>query len=135
MPAQKGRLFTIKMNTTGTTFVAVAGMREPSITINNEAVDVTTSDDSGIRKLLEGGGVTSMSVKATGVYMDDTTFNTLRAASLTNTHKKMQVSVPGTPVKTYEADFMIATVEENGTYNGSVNYSLTLESAGAITLT
>ncbi|WP_407816106.1 phage tail tube protein, partial [Staphylococcus aureus] len=59
----------------------------------------------------------------------------IRVAANTNVHKRFQVVVPGTAVKTYEGEFMIASFEEAGSYNGSVTYNLTLESAGVVTIT
>ncbi len=134
MVAQKGRNVLVKYNTTGSTYVAAAGSREVTLTINNEPVDITNSDDSGIRKLLEGAGVNSVSIKLQGVYVDDAVVNTLRTLALTNAHGNFQTVIPGTVTRTYQGSFMIATFEEAGTYNGSVTYNLTLESAGAVTI-
>jgi TP901-1 family phage major tail protein len=135
VPAQKGRLALVKYNTTGTTYATIGGSREVTLTINNEPVDITSSDDAGIRKLLEGAGVSSTSVKLQGVYMEDAGITALRVAANTNVHKKFQVVIPGTVVKTYEGEFMIASFEEAGSYNGMVTYNLTLESAGVVTIT
>lgn len=134
MVAQKGRNLLVKYNTAGSTYVAVAGSREVTLTINNEPVDITNSDDSGIRKLLEGAGVGSVSIKAQGVYVDDAVVNTLRTLALTNAHANFQLVVPGTVTRTYQGSFMLATFEEAGTYNGSVTYNLTLESAAQVTI-
>ncbi|WP_036305389.1 phage major tail protein, TP901-1 family [Methylopila sp. 73B] len=132
----KGRDVLLKLNTVSTTFVTVGGAREATITINNEAVDVTSSDDAGIRKLLEGAGVNSISVKMSGVYIDDAPSTAIRSAAMTNAHKKFQIVMPKTSgTYVYEGLFMIASLEEAGTYNGMITYSLTLESAGAVTLT
>jgi TP901-1 family phage major tail protein len=135
VPAQKGRLFLVKYNTTSTTFVTIGGSREATLTINNEPVDITNSDDAGIRKLLEGAGVSSTSIKLQGVYMEDAAITAIRVAANTNVHKKFQVVVPGTAVKTYEGEFMVASFEEAGSYNNTVTYNLTLESAGVVTIT
>jgi len=135
VPAQKGRLLLVKFNTTGTTYVTIGGSREVTLTINNEPVDITNSDDSGIRKLLENAGVSSTSIKLQGIYIEDAAATAIRVAANTNVHKRFQVVVPGTAVKTYEGEFMIASFEEAGSYNGSVTYNLTLESAGVVTIT
>lgn len=135
MPAQKGRLLLVKYNTTGTTFVTIGGSREVTITINNEPVDITNSDDAGIRKLLEGAGVSSTSVKVQGIYIEDAAAAAIRVLANTNVHKKFQVVIPGTAAKTYEGEFMVASFEEAGSYNNTVTYNLTLESAGVVTIT
>lgn len=134
MPAQKGRLAVVKYNTTGTTYVVIGGAREMTLTINNEPVDITNADDAGIRKLLEGAGVNSTSIKLQGVYVEDAAATAIRVAANTNVHKKFQVVIPGTATKTYEGEFMVASFEEGASYNNTVTYNLTLESAGAVTI-
>lgn len=133
MVAQKGRLLLVK-RWNGSAYVAVGGSREKTITINNEPVDVTNDDSSGIRTLLEGGGITSHTIKLQGVYVDDASVNALRVDANTNVHNNYQLVVPGTPGRTYQGRFMLATFEESGVHNESVMYSLTLESDGPVTI-
>ena len=65
MAAQKGSAMLLKVDISGTA-TTVAGLRSTSISMNDEAVDVTTKDSSGLRQLLAGGGVQSFS--ASGSY-------------------------------------------------------------------
>lgn len=134
MAAQKGRNVLVKYNSTGSTYVAVGGAREATLTINNEPVDITNSDDAGIRKLLEGAGVTSVSIKLQGVYVEDAASTAIRTDALTNAHRSYQFVVPGAAAKTYQGSFMVASYEEAGSYNGAATYNITYESAGAVTL-
>lgn len=134
MAAQKGRNVLVKYNTTGSTYVAVGGAREMTLTIANEPVDITNADDAGVRKLLEGAGVNSISIKLQGLYVEDTVVGNIRADASTNVHKNYQFIVPGATSKTYQGAFMVASFEEAGTYNGAVTYSMTLESAGAVAI-
>lgn len=134
MAAQKGRGVILKYESAADTFTAVGGAREVTITINNEPVDITNADDSGVRKLLEGAGVNSVSVKFQNVYIEDAAAAAIRTDASTNAHRNYQVVIPGTSPKTYEGEFMVASFEEAGTFNGSVTSSLTLESAGAVTI-
>lgn len=134
MTAQKGRNVLLKYNSTGSTYVAIGGAREVTLTINNEPVDITNSDDAGIRKLLEGAGVNSISVKFQGVYVEDAAAAAIRTDASVNAHRNYQFVMPGTASKTYQGSFMVANYEEGGTYNGSATSSLTLESAGAVTI-
>ncbi|TBG41896.1 phage major tail protein, TP901-1 family [Rhizobium leguminosarum] len=134
MAAQKGRAVLVKFNSTGSTYVAVGGAREITLTINNEPVDITNSDDAGIRKLLEGAGVNSISIKLQGVYVEDAAAAAIRVDASTNAHRNYQFVMPGTVTKTYQGSFMIASYEEAGSYNGAATYNITLESAGAVTI-
>ncbi len=134
MAAQKGRNVLVKYNSTGSTYVAIGGSREATLTINNEPVDTTNSDDSGVRKLLEGAGVNSISVKLQGVYVEDAAAAAIRVDASTNAHRNYQFVMPGTVSKTYQGSFMVSSFEEAGSYNGAATYNLTLESAGAVTI-
>ncbi|MBZ9975480.1 phage major tail protein, TP901-1 family [Mesorhizobium sp. BR-1-1-10] len=134
MAPQKGRNVLVKINTTGSTYVAIGGAREPTITINNEAVDVTNADDSGIRKLLENAGVNSVSIKLQGIYVEDAAAALIRTDASVNAHRNYQFVIPGTVSRTYQGSFMAASFEEAGSYKDAVTYNLTLESAGAVTI-
>lgn len=138
MTAQKGRDVLLKYNTTGSTFANIGGARTVTSTINNTPVDVTNADDAGVRKLLEGAGVNSISIKCQGVYMDSSVDAAINTAAMTNVHKKFQLVYPGVGTNaagTLEGMFMIASLEKTGAYNEGATYNLTLESAGAITFT
>lgn len=134
MVAKKGRDVLVKYNSTGSTYVAIGGAREMTLTIANEPVDITNSDSAGIRTLLEGAGNNSISIKLQGVYVDDAAIAAIRTKASTNVHNNYQFIVPGTSSATYQGSFMIASFEEAGTYNGAVSYNITLESAGAVAI-
>jgi TP901-1 family phage major tail protein len=131
MAAQKGGALLLKINTTGTTYVTVGGLRSTSISLNDEAVDVTNKDSAGVRNLLADGGVHSMSISGSGVFTDAATETTLKDAMNAATFKNFQVIIPD--FGTYTGAFMVATLEYSGEYNGEVTYSVTLESSGTTT--
>lgn len=134
MVAQKGRDYLIKLNTTGSTYVGIGGMQEPSIEISNEPVDITNADSAGVRTLLEGAGVNSMTIKGKGVFVDDAVAAQLRTAAALNQHKNFQFVVPGTAVKTFQGSFMISKMTESSTFKESGAYDFQLESAGPVTI-
>ena len=133
MAAQKGASLLLKINTTSSTYVTIGGLRSTSITLNDEAVDVTNKDSSGNRTLLADGGVFSMSVSGSGVFTDSAAEETLRSTMNASTFKNFQVIIPD--FGTYQGAFMVASLEYAGEHNGEVTYSVTLESSGAITYT
>jgi TP901-1 family phage major tail protein len=133
--AQKGRNVLVKyFNSNTSLYDTIGGAREVTITINNEPVDITNSDDAGIRKLLEGAGVNSVSISLQGVYVEDAAAAAIRTDASTNAHRRFQVVIPGTSPKTYEGEFMVASLEEAGSYNDTVTSNLTLESAGVVSI-
>jgi len=143
MAAQKGLDLLLKINTSGSTFVTVGGLRSTSITMNEESVDATSKDSLGSRTLLAGGGVQSVSVSGSGIFTDSvaeilvrTTFaaqaNTTNGATAqVAAFKNFQVIVPD--LGTFTGAFQITSLEYAGEYNGEATYSISLESSGFIT--
>ena len=132
MAAQRGKALLLKVDISGT-MTTIGGMRSTSMTLNDEAVDITNKDSGSQRELLPAGGILSMSITASGVFTDSTAEQTLRSAYGTSTFKSHNVIVPD--LGTYAGTFMIASLEYAGEYNGEATYSVTLESSGAVTFT
>lgn len=130
MTAKKGYDFILK-NGTASGGTVIGGLRNTSITINNEAVDVTTKTSSGKRLLLESAGVNSMQISADGVFEDDATWDTVQGYARAGTINAMAL-IDGDG-NTYEGNWLVTSFETSGQYNGAQMYSLTLESSGAIT--
>ena len=130
MAAQRGKALLLKIDISGT-MTTVGGMRSTSMTLNDEAVDITNKDSGSFRELLPSGGIQSMTITASGVFTDSTAEQTLRSAYGTSTFKSYNVIVPD--LGTYAGTFMIASLEYAGEYNGEATYSVTLESSGSIT--
>jgi TP901-1 family phage major tail protein len=143
MAAQKGKDVLIKINTSGSTYVTLGGLRSSSITFSDEAVDVTSKDDQGKRLLLAGGGVNSVAISGSGVFTDSTAEQALRTAyyGQQNTSdgssaqaaafKNFQFVVPDLAV--FTGSFMIESLEYAGEYNGEATYSVSFQSAGYVT--
>ena len=130
MAAQRGKALLLKIDISGT-MTTVGGMRSTSMTLNDEAVDITNKDSGSFRELLPSGGIQSMTITASGVFTDSTAEQTLRSAYGTSTFKSYNVIVPD--LGTYAGTFQLTSLEYSGEHNGEVTYSLTLESAGSVT--
>ena len=129
MSAQRGGALLLKMNISGT-MTTIGGLRSTSITINDEAVDISNKDSGSSRTLLPSGGILSMTVSASGVFTDATSETTLRSKVHQSSFESYNIIIPD--LGTYAGSFMIASLEYAGEYNGEVTYSITLESSGAI---
>lgn len=130
----KGRDFLVQResNTPGT-YVTIGGMRSTSMTINNESVDVTDKDGDTWRKLLEGAGIQSMSIKLSGVFSDNATTNSVQADVVANSVKNYKL-VSGN-ADFFIGAFQITSMERGGEYNKEETFSVTLESAGTVAYT
>ena len=129
MVAQRGGALLLKVDISGT-MTTIGGLRSTSITLNDEAVDITNKDDGQTRKLLAQAGTSSISVSGSGVFTDSTAEQTIRTAFNASTFKSYNIIIPD--LGTYSGSFMIASLEYSGEYNGEVTYSITLESSGSI---
>ena len=135
MAAQKGSDFLLKMEDTvmAGTFNTIGGFRSNTLRLNNETIDATNKDSAGVRELLTGGGIQSFSASGSGVFLDDAAFGFAEAAARTKTTDKWQVIIPD--FGTYEGTFQITSLEFGGEHNGELTYTISLESAGALTFT
>ena len=140
MPAGKGSSFLLKDNSTGTP-ATIGGLRSTSMTINGEAVDITSKDSNAFissgndkaRDLLQGGGVRSMSISASGVFTDSSTENLVRGFAFDGAIQNYDlIFSDGSKIS---GAFLITSYERAGEFNGEETYSLTLESSNTITYT
>ena len=140
MPAGKGSSFLLKDNSTGTP-ATIGGLRSTSMTINGEAVDITSKDSNAFissgndkaRDLLQGGGVRSMTISASGVFTDSSTENILRGFAFDGAIQSYDlIFSDGSKIS---GAFLITSYERAGEFNGEETYSVTLESSNTITYT
>ena len=140
MAAGKGSSFLLKDNSTGTP-ATIGGLRSTSMTINGEAVDITSKDSNAFissgndkaRDLLQGGGVRSMTLSASGVFTDSSTENILRGFAFDGAIQNYDlVFSDGSKIA---GAFLITSYERAGEFNGEETYSVTLESSNTITYT
>ena len=130
MAAQKGKDLLIKIDISGT-YTTIAGLRSSSISMNDEQVDITNKDSAGERVMLAQAGVRSVSVSGSGVFLDSASETSLKASFGKSTFDNYQILIPD--FGTFTGAFQLASLEYAGEYNGEATYSITLESAGAIT--
>ena len=124
--AETGLAFLLKLSGT-----AIAGMRSTSFTLDGEEVDITNKDStSNWRELLAAGGVTKMSISASGVFVDGSNLITLRGYVIAMSLNTFVMEFESGD--TYTGSFQVTSCEQSGEYNGEVTYSITLESSGVI---
>tara|TARA_R100000995_G_scaffold61426_1_gene31322 strand:+ start:1947 stop:2360 length:414 start_codon:yes stop_codon:yes gene_type:complete len=133
MAVQKGSALLVKIGNAGSpeTFTTVAGLRDTSITMNAETIDVTNKDSSKVRTLLPDAGIQSFSVSGSGVFTDSASEASVRTAFAASTFSNFQTIIPD--FGTFTGSMQVVSIEYAGSYNGEVTYSMSFESAGAIT--
>lgn len=133
MPAYAGKDILLKVNTTGSTYVDLGGLRAKSINIGSEMIDITNSDSTGLwRELLSTSGVKSLSASGQGVFIDDAAVNKVLTNMLTTTQVYLtQIIVPG--LGTFTGSVAYTQLNFAGNFNGEVTYDVTIESSGVMT--
>ena len=132
MAAQKGSAFLLKIGDGNTTpaFNTVAGLRTTQMSIAGELVVVTSKDSGGWRELLSGAGVRTVSVSAAGIFLGSAAEAQVRARALDGSITDYQLSFEdGSKLV---GRFLVSKLDYAGDFNGERNYTLTLESSGAV---
>lgn len=134
MAVQKGSALLVKIGNAASpeVFTTVAGLRDTSISINAETIDVTNKDSARVRTLLAGAGTKSITISGSGVFTDGASEQSVLTAYSAAGFSNFQFIVPS--FNTFTGAFQVTAIDYSGTYNDTITYSMTFESAGAITI-
>ena len=132
MGAEKGSAFLLKVGNGGNppVFATVAGMRTTQMSVNGEAVNVTSKDSGGWRELLSGAGVRSVSVAASGIFTGSAAEVRVKNNALAGQVDDYELSFESG--ERLRGRFLVTRLDYSGDYNGERNYALSLESSGAV---
>jgi TP901-1 family phage major tail protein len=132
MAAEKGSAFLLKIGNGGNppVFATVAGMRTTQMSVNGEAVNVTSKDSGGWRELLSGAGVRSVSVSAGGIFTGSAAEGRVKTNALAGLVDDYELSFESG--ERLRGRFLVTRLDYSGDYNGERNYTLSLESSGAV---
>ncbi|MHA6288270.1 phage major tail protein, TP901-1 family [Maricaulis sp. CAU 1757] len=112
-------------------FVAAAGLRMKTISLNARSIDVTHADSpEGWRELLAGAGVKTCTVSGAGVFVDAEADARLRQSFFDQATPDCQLVIPD--FGTLEGPFQVAALDYAGRHDGEATWSMTLASAGAL---
>jgi TP901-1 family phage major tail protein len=132
MGAEKGSAFLLKVanGAEPPVFSTVAGMRTTQMSVNGEAVNVTSKDSGGWRELLSGAGVRSVSVAASGIFTGSAAEMRVKTNALAGQVDQYELSFESG--EKLRGRFLVTRLDYSGDYNGERNYALSLESSGAV---
>ena len=132
MTAQKGSAFLLKISDGATPAVyrTVAGLRTTQMSIAGDAVVITSKDSVGWRELLSGAGIRSVSVSAAGIFLGSAAEAQVRANAMNGTLDDYELSFEGG--EKLRGRFLVQKLDYSGDFNGERNYTLGLESSGAV---
>ena len=132
MTAQKGSAFLLKVGDGATppAYRTVAGLRTTQMSINGDTVVVTHKESGGWRELLSGAGVRSVSVSASGIFLGSAAEAQIRANALAGLVDAYELSFEDG--EKLRGKFLVQRLDYAGDFNGERNYSVVLESSGAV---
>ena len=136
MAAQRGKDMLLKIGDGGSpeAFVAVAGLRARTISLNARTVDATDSDSAGRwRELLAGTGVRSVAVSGAGVFRDAAADALVRQSFFDQTARGWRLILPD--FGQLDGPFLVVALDYAGDHEGEATFALSLASAGAVTFT
>ena len=132
MGIEKGSAFLLKVGDGAAVpaFATIAGLRTTQLSVNGEAVVVTSKDSGGWRQLLSGAGVRSVSVSGAGVFTGSAAETRIRGHALTGTIEDYRLSFEGGGSMT--GSFLVTRLDYAGDFNGERTYTVSLESSGQV---
>lgn len=131
MAGQRGRDILLKIADGAGAFVTVAGVRASRIELSAGMVDATGIDSPDAwRELIAGAGTKTARVTGRGVFRDAASDARMRAVFFAGEAPHWQLVLPHFGV--LEGAFQITQLSWSGTHEGEAEFSVTLESAGAL---
>lgn len=118
--------------TTNDSEVLLARATECSISISEDARDITTKDSSGYRELLEG--LRSFSLSSSHLHAEDDTNNIDDLFTAFNSRSKVFLlfSTEESGDKRFNCEARISSLEMNAGTEDNVTYSVSFEGTGAL---
>ena len=132
MGAEKGSAFLLKVGDGASppVYATVAGLRTTQLSVNGEAVNVTSKDSGGWRELLSGAGVRSVSVAGSGIFTGSAAETRLKGNALSGMLDDYELSFESG--ERMRGRFLVTRLDYAGDYNGERTYTLSLESSGEV---
>ncbi len=132
MAAEKGSAFLLKVGNGAAppVYATVAGLRTTQLSINGEAVVITSKDSGGWRELLSGAGARSVSVAGSGIFTGSAAEARLKGNALAGVLDDYELSFESG--EKLRGRFLLTRLDYAGDFNGERSYALALESSGTV---
>lgn len=114
-----------------TAFVVVGGLRNTSLTINNNPADITNAASNGLREFLPDGGIQEFSLTADGVYDSKTTGAKLVATSAVQ-RKLIEGRIVSGHGDSFVGTFVISSITRTGNFQEAETFNISIQGAGQI---
>ena len=132
MSAEKGSAFLLKVGDGAEppVYATVAGLRTTQLSVNGEAVNVTTKDSGGWRELLSGAGTRSVSVAGSGIFIGSAAEARVKTSALAGLLDDYELSFESGD--RMRGRFLVTRLDYAGDHGGERTYAVALESSGVV---
>jgi TP901-1 family phage major tail protein len=136
MSAGAGKDYLLKIEDSNTpgTFTTIGGLRSIKLSAKADGIEKTNIGSAQWKELLDGAGIVSMSLSGSGVFTDSATEAQFQTDFLAQTLRKFRV-LNNDNSHYWEGTFKITGMEKSSEYNGVIQWSISLESSGAVSYT
>lgn len=115
-------------------FEVIGGLRSPSITINNNPVDITNVASNGFREFLPDGGIQDFQLSASGVF--DSKTNGARILWTASVNRQLaELRLESGHGDSFQGLFVISSLTRSGQYSDAETYNISLNGSGQIIYT
>src|SRR5262245_18733604 len=121
-----GRTIILKVNG-----VAVAGVREKSVAINGEGIDVSADDSSGWREMLAVPAEQQVDISVSGVVKS----TVLKVAAFSSTNRISSIALEYPDGGMIAGDFYVGNYTETHPYKDGTTFEGSFQSTGPVTYT
>ena len=132
MAAERGSAFLLKIGDGADpiAYTVIAGLRTTQMSVNGDAVNITTKDSGGWRELLTRAGTRSVSVSAAGIFTGSDAELRVRNHALAGEIDDYELSFESG--ERMRGKFLISRLDYAGDYNGERSFTFNLESSGEV---
>lgn len=130
--AKAGRTLLLKVeNPTTNGFETVGGLREQSLDLVQDLVDVTHNQSTGRwRELIGDAGLRHGKISGSGLFRDAASDARVRGLFFDGAVANWQVVIPD--FGTIEGPFLVTALDYAGRHDEAITFEMVLESAGAL---
>lgn len=131
MSALVGRKVYVRKGS-GSPQVLVAACRTKSLNFGGTPIDITSDDDSGFRKLLEGNGdagVRTLDMSLEGITKNADFINQIASGNFVDNY---EIEIQGVAV--VNGTFFVTSAQIQAPYNEAVTFTAELQSSGSFTV-
>lgn len=115
-----------------TNFVTVGGLRNTTLTINNNPADITNAASAGFQELLPAGGIQSFQVTSDGVFDSNTTGAQVVFDAAMRRNSLIEAKLESGHGDAFYMNIAVTQATRGGPFDGAETFSIQFSSSGRV---